>query len=142
MRGIEPSGLGKKAFRYRIYPEWKLGVVVWNERVTGNDVAEAVETLFGADEWQPGFSHIWDGRRMADFSLDLPGAYKVATKLQKLHARVGYGRSAIVVFRDFHVMGVQVLVALANMEDREVQYFPGIEQATAWLGVPLEVVQI
>lgn len=130
------------SFRYRIYPEHRLGVVVWNEIVTGKDVAEAVQALFGSEEWEPGFAHLWDGRRMQHFELDLPGAFKVGAKLQKMNKRVGYGKAAIVVRRDFHVMGVQIIVALGNVEDREVQYFPILEQATSWLDVPPKLAEI
>jgi hypothetical protein len=86
--------------RYHITFEPHIATVRLEGRVTVQGIIVASEALYGAPEWQPGLSELWDLSAIDSLAVTPEGLREVASFEGDLGAVVGPGRTAIVASTD------------------------------------------
>lgn len=102
---------------------------------TGSEVAHTLRSLARDERLLPGASLLWDGRRLAHFSV-VPGEVEAVVEAQEaLEARTGPGQAAIVVARLEDDLVARLFVRLFDSAKREIRVFAELDEALDWLGL-------
>ena len=126
-------------FTYRVDPAHQIGLVAWRGRVSGEQIIEAMDALFGDPAWQPGFRHCWDGRAISELVLDLPETGAIVKHLREMAGQMGKGRAATVNPAEIHWLAARTLIVMSRLGLPEAKVCTTLNEAAAWLEVPVEV---
>lgn len=122
-----------------VLPPRRLGVVVLHGALDGPQFVAAMEALYEDPAWEPGFSALWDARRVRKLALDPEDVQALGRRIEALAERMGGGRAAFVVPDEFHRMIAVLIVRKAPRADRDRRMFEHLDDALAWLGVEAPV---
>jgi hypothetical protein len=135
------------AYRHRVYPEHRLGVLHLSGVVDVDDLLGGAGALYRDPVWRPPYSAVWDFRAVTELALCPEDVERVLVLLRSLRGRIARpGRSAVVAAREVDELVGRLLVCRLQRErggapPREARVFcsglRGVaEGAAAWLGVP------
>jgi hypothetical protein len=125
-----------------LYPQHELGVVRLSGEVDGYELPRLMRSLALAPGWAPGFRVAWDVRHVRAFDLATEHVDAFAAMAGDLSWRVGPGRSAFLVRDAQGEATVRLLRQWWGGDPRrDLRPFRSVGEATAWLGVPEEVLE-
>lgn len=125
------------AFSYVIAPSRHLGVAGLTGRVDAQVYADAMRSLYGDADWQPGMKALWDLRYVDELIVtpdDLPGMVELVDALRE---RLGDGRAAFVAPHEPVHSIASLLLLRTRVPERERRVFRQIDDALVWLDVTL-----
>jgi hypothetical protein len=131
-------------WRYRVLPEFKLGVFMARGEVSAYEAVEVIQTMTDDPAWQAGCSILWDARWITSLDIDLVGAAELRKVGRNFLVRIRIIRSAAVLRRELDVQMASFLskaIALKSTK-RQVEFFETLVKACEWLDVPVSVVDL
>lgn len=120
-------------FDCRIEPERRLGWIVLTGTVDGEGFLEAMEALYRHPDWQPGFSALWDARRLGQLLLEPADMHRILAAMQALASQMGQGRAAFVVPREIDYTIARLFIYRGATGERERRTFGDVDEALRWL---------
>lgn len=123
------------AARIDFIEEHELAVGTLSGRVDGNELITAIRSLLFSDIWEPGFSILWDGRRIRELVVTPEDVGALADLTGALATRRGTGRTAVVIIRDIDLMIAELLQHTLEITG-SYRTFANIDDAASWLEVP------
>lgn len=121
-------------FECRIDPGQRLGWVALIGAVDGDNFLAAMDGLYRHPDWQPGFSALWDARRLHQLLLEPADTHRILAAMQTLAPEIGVGRAAFVVPRDIDYTIARLFIYRGATEGRERRTFADVDEALRWLG--------
>jgi hypothetical protein len=118
----------------KIYPELELGVVWLRGDAVGKDVLAGIASLYTDEQWKPGFSTLWDARKVEFIEpkdVDLESISLVSASL----SRQGRGKLAVVVRNNHTGLMADLILQRRNPNDRPASVFLDMAEALTWLGI-------
>ncbi|GIV57548.1 MAG: hypothetical protein KatS3mg042_0461 [Rhodothermaceae bacterium] len=109
-------------------PTQRTGFVWLYGDVTNEDILCSGVQLYNDPAWQPGFHELWHG-----LDLDWDTLHDMVTIEEEARSVIGFGRCAIVVWRDIDLAMAKAFQAMMASSGREVRLFRDLSEACAWL---------
>lgn len=125
------------AFSYVIAPSRHLGIAGLTGRVDASVYSDAMHSLYGDADWQPGMNALWDLRYVDELIVtpdDIPG---MVEQVDALRDRLGDGRAAFVAPHEPVHSIASLLLLRTRVPERDRRVFRHIEDALEWLDVTL-----
>lgn len=123
-------------FSCHIASEQRIGVIRLYGGVSGDELIEAVKTLYSGDDWQPGFNILWDARAIAQLVLAPEDADAFTRAVGERIERIGRGRTAVVTTGfETYMSGLLLAIRSRKLSPREIEMFSDLAPALAWLGI-------
>lgn len=124
------------ATSHRIYPDERLGVIRFWDRVDGKQSLKVIRAFFDEEELDVGYRILWDARDVAALELTPEDVDRIVALLDEVRPRAGAGRSAIVGHSPNVLTSGHLFRALVSgRTERQVQVFDDIEKALGWIEV-------
>lgn len=120
-------------FVCRVDPAQRLGTVTLDDSIHAAEFVQAMQALYGHASWEPGFSALWDGRRIRRLAIEPSDLENIAARYQEMEAKMGQGRAAFVVPRDVVYVITRLLIHRLHNQARERRIFERLDEAQAWL---------
>ena len=84
------------AYKCVVRDDLQIGVVTLSGVVTGDTFLKALEALYGAADWVPGYNTIWDYRSVAELVVAPDEADQILARLSDFSSAIGGGRAVAV----------------------------------------------
>lgn len=124
-------------YRWRVVKEEQLGYGRLEGVVTGQDVLAAADAFVNDPEWKPGDRLLWDNRHITKLAIKPKEAAEILRLAMSVGEYVGESKAAAVISSDLRMMG-EHLIQMSGMDEENVRLFGSIDEAAAWLGIPVE----
>lgn len=124
---------------HEIFEPNALAVVRLTGSVTADVIVQCAEQLYADPQWNPGFSSIWDVRKIGELILLPEDVTHLLHLSREIIARAGTGRRAVVVARDLEHDIATLFSVREKPLGRETRVFWNLPEACAWLGVELNL---
>lgn len=112
-----------------------MGVIFFEDVVTGSLIVEAGLDLLAHADWQPGFDEVWDLRLITEFAISPEDMKAIVTFEETYAERIGHGRACVISNR-FYVRALHRLFgALTRNRGRAQLTCATHEEAATTLGI-------
>ncbi|GIV61013.1 MAG: hypothetical protein KatS3mg043_2102 [Rhodothermaceae bacterium] len=116
-------------------PALRTGFVWLYGDVTGEDIIHANIQLYDDPAWTPGFHELWNGLYIETLDLDWDTLHDVVSMEKEARSVIGFGRCALVGWRDVDLAMAKAFQAMMASSGREVRLFRDLAGARAWLNL-------
>ena len=99
---------------YVIEATQRVAVVTLSGRVTGADLAQAMQSIYADPAWHSGFNIIWDGLQITELIFERPDLADLIALQRSSSERAGAGRDVIVTTRVIDEMMANMYVTLVK----------------------------
>ncbi|GIV57549.1 MAG: hypothetical protein KatS3mg042_0462 [Rhodothermaceae bacterium] len=114
-------------------PTQRTGFVWLYGEVTSEDLIHTNVQLYNDPAWQPGFQELWHGLDIDTLDLDWDTLRDVVEMEEEARSVIGFGRCALVGWRDIDLAMAKAFQAMMASSGREVRLFRDLSEACAWL---------
>lgn len=104
--------------------------------LSGRDLADTMNAVYRAADWQPGFDSIWHGQGIRRLSLEKGDLPHLVAQQRALQGLAGHGRDVIVVLRyHYRVLAEMYALMLGASSGRKTHVCGSLEEAHKVLGL-------
>ncbi|MEO0558291.1 MAG: hypothetical protein AAF170_08920 [Bacteroidota bacterium] len=129
------SSSGSTDFALACFPEQRFAVAQLRTDVKGETIVEVGRAIAYHEDWQPGFTEVWDMRQAGVIDLvpsDLPKFQTLETELKE---RLNGTRTVIIVDRPMIRYSLQFYARMVRPFGREIVVVQTSEEAAGLLGI-------